>query len=196
MRLFCSVLCLCVVSGTAASASSFVTLPAETATISRSMVFFGTPAPATPRADGADLQEVVETVALNYPAPIGLRGDPTTEAGSPRALFPDPFTQISPSVIALGEPAQEVENMEVAAIGAKTPATRGPRFAPMVIRGGITGDAFQSVQPAIADPGMSPAPVQVSSPPTRNSPGPAAPEPMPTPAPPPPAPAAQTRLPE
>ncbi|MDP3896636.1 MAG: hypothetical protein Q8Q62_08165 [Mesorhizobium sp.] len=175
-----------------------MTLPAEKAAISRSMVFYGTPpeviatAPAQPAASPGD-DAIVPDVALAYPAPL----DPAL-----RPAPPAPYTMLSPSIIALGEPAQPVEDMNVAAIGNSPPALRRSEPAPMVIRGGIAGDAFARETPPQAGPANeapTPAPEQVSARPTKDNPGPRMPDPQPTPAPPPPAPAApaaQTRLPE
>lgn len=185
-----------------ASASSFLTLPAEKAAISRSMVFFGTPpmaiakAPEAPAAVSTD-DAIVPDIALAYPAPL----DPALRPARP-APAAVPYTMLSPSIIALGEPAQPVEDMNVAAIGNNGPALRRPDLAPMVIRGGIAGDAFSRATPLPAGPANEasmPAPDQVSAQPTKDKPGPRMPDPLPTPAPPPPAPAAppaQTRLPE
>ena len=51
------------------------------------------------------------------------------------------FLVVSPSVVSMGEPAVADEN--VAAIGAKGSQTRHDAL-PLVIRGGLTGDAFSS----------------------------------------------------
>lgn len=49
-----------------------------------------------------------------------------------------------PSIVALGKPAPEIAYEKVAAIAPRRP----PRFEPVVIRGGIVGNAFV---PASAD---------------------------------------------
>lgn len=60
--------------------------------------------------------------------------------------FSDPAPgRIMPSVIAMGEPAPAVTYEKVAAIPNKK--LHGPRFKPLVIRGGIVGDAFAPAEP-------------------------------------------------
>ena len=99
-----------------AEASSIVVLPAMTDQLGPSMIAIGET--ATPDV----------TVAATIPEPA-----------QPPIAEPGQMEIISPSVIALGEPAVAAES--VAAIGTGT-KTLGPNTMPMVIRGGVVGDAF------------------------------------------------------
>jgi hypothetical protein len=114
-----------------AHASSIIVLPGMTGDLGPSMVEFGqTAAP--------DL-----TVLAAMPEPA-----------QPPIAEPGHVDVISPSIIAMGEPA--VANENVAAIDGETKRT-GPSTMPMVIRGGVVGDAFSApsggsvaVQPEVA----------------------------------------------
>ena len=82
----------------------------------------------------------------------------------------------SPSIIAMGEPA--VANENVAAIDGET-KKRGPSSMPMVIRGGVVGDAFSA--PSAASVAVQPpAAAQEPSSESAAKPGsePSAPEPV------------------
>lgn len=112
-----------------AEASSIVTLAATEKKLSPSMIELGEPAPGD--AARADPDVIAE------------------DAGSQDQI------RISPSIVALGEP--EVTSEKVAAIDA---GKHGKRriSAPMVIRGGIVGDAFSPVAtPVAAQPQGSPS---------------------------------------
>lgn len=117
-------------SGTA-SASSFAELEPAGTRISPSIIFLGAPAPST-LPDAA-------TVAQQVPfAPLPAM------AGAQRPDGGSSVTQVSPSIIALGPLQPEVDLSRFAAIGGQhDTAARGQHLAaPMVIRGGLYGDAF------------------------------------------------------
>lgn len=147
---------------TGASASSFETLGAPKAGASSSFVYLGGSEPTlaeAPKTAAPQAKNPVLDTALDYPAPLGkdlATAKPATDDETPRialhypAPMPPglkapngsaPIVKVSRSVIAMGEP--EVEYFKVAAVPKKPAA---PRFAlaPLVIRGGISGDAFES----------------------------------------------------
>jgi hypothetical protein len=162
MRLICVVIFAGTVVSTGASASSFETLGAPKAGASPSFVYLGGSEPKLAEAattGGSGAQSPALATALQYPAPLGkdlTAAKPAADDDEPRialhypAPIPPglkapngsaPIVRLSRSVIAMGEP--EVEYFKVAAVP-KRPAA--PRFAlaPLVIRGGISGDAFVS----------------------------------------------------
>lgn len=121
-------------AGTAAQASSFVVLE-------------------TPRA----LANRAESGSFASPSFV-MPGRPAVapsilfaQADQPRAAqrVPPPVERVSPSIIVLGEPAPAEE--AIASVRTKparpTRAARGRTEMPMVIRGGITGDAFVRAEP-------------------------------------------------
>jgi hypothetical protein len=178
MRLFCVALLLGATAATGASASSFVAIGAPAS--KGSFVYLGAPAsipePVAAVAPSVDPQ----LPPLKYPmqAPPAL------------ATAPAPM-QISPSIVAMGEPA--VEDFQVAAIAEKKPAAHRPDFAPMVIRGGISGEMFAresspSAMPAPSSPHEEPqqASAEPSKPQPQRMPEPPPPEPARAPPPPPP----------
>lgn len=151
MRLYCVTLLIGATAATGASASSFVTVAAPASP--SSIVYYGKPAPVMSAAASV----ATDLPALNYPLPL-----------PPAAPAVAPATPASPSVVALGEPA--VENFQVAAIAEKKPANRRPDFAPMVIRGGISGEMFARESSPVATPASSqPEPAQASAAPTRQT---------------------------
>lgn len=130
MRVFTAFLFFGTVIGSAAQASSF-DVPEEMAeAIGPSMTVIGY---AQPPASGA--QSSFATVQ----APIEAAAQALGSAAP----------AIAPSIIAVGEPALDVEM--VAAIPADAETKPSPRlaFSPMVIRGGLAGDAFAT--PAVPD---------------------------------------------
>jgi hypothetical protein len=135
-----------------ACASSFVTVgvPASTPSI----ITLG--APAVAKAEPASrvdpsLDPRQQALAEMKPGSWQVPATQTAEAYPP---IP------TPSIITLGEPAPAVTDEKVAAI----PETKPTRFAePMVIRGGIVGDAFGSGTPA------APAAEQPASPPVQQA---------------------------
>ena len=100
-----------------AHASSIIVLPAMTDHLSPSMVEVG-------QTGAPDL-----TVLAAMPP------------AQPRIAEPGHVDIISPSIIAIGEPA--VANENVAAIDGETKKA-APGSMPMVIRGGVVGDAFSA----------------------------------------------------
>jgi hypothetical protein len=76
-------------------------------------------------------------ITLGAPAPARQ----AVALGAQSARFAEPPLE-TPSIIALGEPLPEVTFEKVAAI-----PRRGPTFQPLVIRGGIAGDAFAPAIP-------------------------------------------------
>ena len=117
MRVFTAVLFLGTAMG-GAQASSFHVPEAMTEAIGPSMIVIGA---AQPPASGAQ-----------------------SSFGSVQAPG---AAVLSPSIIALGEPALDVE--KVAAIPAAAEKKTPPQLSPMVIRGGLAGDAFAT--PAVPD---------------------------------------------
>jgi hypothetical protein len=112
-----------------AQASSFVVLEPLKDAVGPSMIVLGAPASMAERTP-PEPDTAEPRVALSYPAPGGAPG-------------PEAMRRVSPSIIALGQPIPEVSYEKLAAIEppAPTPKKR-PDFSPMVIRGGIVGDAF------------------------------------------------------
>jgi hypothetical protein len=130
MRVFTAVLFLGTAISSGAQASSFDVPESMTEAIGPSMMAIGD---VLPPASGA--QSSFATVQT----PI--------EAAA-QALGSD-APALAPSIIAIGEPALDVE--KVAAIPADAETKPSPRlaFSPMVIRGGLAGDAFAT--PAVPD---------------------------------------------
>ena len=146
----------------AASASSFVVLPAMEAGLGPSMVELGSPGSAS------------SVVAASTPA----------DAGNPDHALevpPGQSVQISHSIIALGEPDVGLDKVAAITPDAKTSEHAA---APMVIRGGVVGDAFAPAAPSApvtVAPTASPktaadAPQSAGSTPQKPAPG-AAPAP-------------------
>jgi len=121
----------CLMTGMAwsggAQASSIITLPAMKGTVGPSMIALGQPASASVAEADPDIVTPPEVAA----------GGDTSKDGT---QVPGEV-RISPSIVALGEP--EVTSEKVAAIGDDKPTRRNS--PPMVIRGGIVGDAFSPV---------------------------------------------------
>ncbi|HEY4193633.1 MAG TPA: hypothetical protein VGM46_13385, partial [Mesorhizobium sp.] len=111
-----------------------------------------------------------------------MRRFPSLEAiPSGEAISAD--NMATPSIIAMGEPAPGIGYEQVAAI---PKPKRGPLYQPMVIRGGVAGDAFapasSSDQPAVATsaPARSPANPSPAGPASGGQPPSAPPPPTPT----------------
>ena len=130
MRVFTAVLFLGTVMGSGAQASSFDVPEAMTEAIGPSMTVTD------------DVQSPISGAQSSF-----ATVQAPTEAAPP-ALGSD-AQAIAPSIIAVGEPALDVE--KVAAIPAEAEKKSPPRlaFSPMVIRGGLAGDAFAT--PAVPD---------------------------------------------
>ncbi len=167
---------------TGAHASSFVVLDPMTKPLGPSMIVLGSPAPAagTPKtADASPAKPADFGVPLSYPFPgeeaeEGVR-KVATASPSPagpkqadaRAPLPDtsayhvPVPRVlSPSIIAFGDVQPPVSYERLASIGpaAEKKTRRRPELMPMVIRGGLIGDAF--ARPAAATPA---APVKIEA---------------------------------
>ena len=102
-----------------ASASSFVVLPAMEARVGPSMIVLGSP-------------DSPSTVAASMP-------DDTGKPDQALEVPPGESVRLSPSIIALGEPDVGLDKVAAIAPEAKT---SGHAAAPIVIRGGVVGDAF------------------------------------------------------
>ncbi|WP_421913971.1 hypothetical protein [Mesorhizobium sp.] len=113
---------------------------------------------------------IVGSVVLSLAAIAGtaqassliLLGLPGSTPSVIRLAAPD----AKPSVVALGEPRPDVTYEKVAALPDQPTASNGPMQAPMIIRGGVVGGAFD--QPAASAPAA-----------TAVAPTPAATKPMP-----------------
>lgn len=195
---------------TGARASSFVVLDPMTEPLGPSMIVLGPPAPVSAAAKTADVAAAKPAefrVPLAFPLP-GESADgavrdvaaaapppPASTQAHARVPLPDVSTYqvpvprvLSPSIIAFGEVQPPISYEKFASIGPaqEKKASRRPEQMPMVIRGGLIGDAF--ARPAGAAPaepvkveakapaGAAPGPERKDAPPRRDSP-PAAPPP-------------------
>jgi len=155
-------------SAGAARASSFVVMGETEPAATPSIVTLGSPAatrsaearPSTPSWVDKSHQALQEAFRQ-----ADWRSFPSIERQHPG-------TMETPSIVAMGEPFAEVTGEKVAAIPQKR--GQGPNFEPLVIRGGIVGDAFpparvadnaetskkagEPAQQASASDGDSPAP--------------------------------------
>ena len=122
MRPFLPTILLGILASGAADASSFAVFEPVGTRISPSIIFLGTP--SAPAPDAAEQQ------AASAPPPA-LAGAPEPNV-----------TQVSPSVIALAPFQPEVDLSRFAAVDDKPQRMRNPHLPPMVIRGGLFGDAF------------------------------------------------------
>lgn len=80
------------------------------------------------------------------------------------ALEQSKAADITSSVVALGEPIPDVTFEKVAALPEQPAAKHGPVQAPMIIRGGVVGDAFDMPAPRAAPAGTAAAPAPVAAP--------------------------------
>ena len=192
---------------TGAQASSFVVLDPMTEPLGPSMIVLGSPAPG-PVAEVAKTTDVAAAkpaefkVPLAFPLPGGSADGAVRDvaAATPaqvaaRSPLPDlsayqvPLPRmLSPSIIAFGEVQAPISYEKSASIAPEEgkKARRRPEQMPMVIRGGLIGDAF--ARPAGATPpepvkveakapaGAAPGPERKDAPPKRDTP-PAAPPP-------------------
>jgi hypothetical protein len=187
-----------------AHASSFVTLEPLETSLGPSMIVLGEPSPSVMQIP-APAADPVAMAALSYPYPgdkvvvsgdrVVVSGDRVTAGDRLSQSASSSFVTLSRSMIALGEPPVAFE--KVAAIAPQEPSSR-PRSLPLVIRGGVLGDAF--VRSAPASVAITPEPTQEAT--SAPAGGPASPrreeptrEPV-APAPAPVAPAPPTRSPE
>lgn len=141
--MFVRVIGVLIVTTGAAHASSFVAMGELAPASTPSIVSLGVPAPA----------RIAET-----------RPSHTLEPEADRHSFtPDPHEAEAiagtPSIVAMGEPWPQVTSEQVAAIPRNR--RRGPDFRPLVIRGGLVGDAFAVAKPD--SPKAAAAPTQEAS---------------------------------
>ncbi|MBX3529154.1 MAG: hypothetical protein KF849_01000 [Rhizobiaceae bacterium] len=185
MKLLLATLLAAMAAAAPAAASSFVLLQKARTQPSPSIIMFVEPAETRPTASAAD---VPGATPLVYPAAA------PSFATLPQAQV---YQRVSASIIAMGEPA--VEPTIVASIAQDEKRPRNPHLPPMVIRGGLSGDAFvrgnglaavpaatASAVAAAPGQGNAPAPGQQRQPEQPKAPPPPQPQ----------APAAPTRLPE
>jgi hypothetical protein len=175
MRLFFATILTAFMASNAANASSFVTPREITAPSSPSIVTLGGSSPSI--------------VAAREPSIERFGGLPVDERK---------FVTVSPSVIAMVDAAQPVAFENVASIGDEEHKRRLRDTLPMVIRGGIIGDAFSSSSAPSASGEAAPsqpqpqqqvaAPRPGSGQPEPRQPGPSEDDRMPKSALPPPAP--------
>lgn len=126
--MFVRVIGVLIVTTGAAHASSFVAMGELAPASTPSIVTFGaTPARIAEARPSYDLLPEADRHSFT-PAPHGVEAI----AGMP-------------SIVAMGEPWPEVTNEQVAAIPRSR--RRGPKFQPLVIRGGLVGDAFALAKP-------------------------------------------------
>lgn len=185
MKLLLATFLTAMAAAAPAAASSFVLLERATTQPSPSIILFVEPNSAKP---STGQPELLGAAPLVYPA-----APPSFAAAS----APERIQRVSASIIAMGEPA--VEPTIVASIAQAEKRPRDPHLPPMVIRGGLSGDAFVrgtglAAAPAETAPAVAAAPGQGNAPAPGQQRQPEQPK-----APPPPqpqAPAAPTRLPE
>ena len=137
MRYLFPIVLLGMLASGPAGASSLLQRAAEP--VSPSIIYYG-----EPKAGSIETAPDVVTEP-----PIPLEAPPAGVASADR----DPIV-VSPSVIALGEPA--VESGHVASIGEKRNRRPPP---PMVIRGGVSGEPSARPEPAGSPPLQATAPV-------------------------------------
>lgn len=162
-----------------AAASSFVSPREIKGGLSRSMMVLGEPSPNQPKlAAAAPEADRVPLVPLAYPLPWDP-SRPSSQSGAIRV--------ISRSVIAMGEPPVTFEQVAAIEPAKTTKPHRAPASLPMVMRGGIIGDAFPTSAPVPVAPKPGQQVVETSgkSPAKPSSPQPVQPA-TPPPAPPPP----------
>jgi hypothetical protein len=82
------------------------------------------------------------------------------------ALEQSKAADIKSSVVALGEPMSDVTYEKVAALPEQPAAKHGPMQAPMIIRGGVVGSAFDTPAPRAAPAGTVTAPAPAATAPT------------------------------
>ena len=132
MRFFAAFLVLAAITTGGAEASSFVVLESMTESVGPSMMVLGAPAPENP-----SMPVTAASVAAPSPSSTILPGHVAPPSGQ---------IVLSPSIIAMGEPATAIEYENVAAIqpaAEKEKRPQRPAAMPMVIRGGLVSDAFE-----------------------------------------------------
>ncbi|MBO6718970.1 MAG: hypothetical protein JJ913_13515 [Rhizobiaceae bacterium] len=183
MRYIFATILMAILASSAANASSIVVLPAHEGPASPSIVTLGNSSPSVVAAREPETTE--------WPSVERFGGEQQRERR---------FVNVSASVIAMVDAPQPVAFENVASISDDEAANQRARDAmPMVIRGGIVGDAFVSRSaPATVTSERPQREQQVSAPPPPRDegssrpqprdPGPQAPQPQPKSALPPPAP--------
>jgi hypothetical protein len=130
----------------AARASSFVVMGEAAPASTPSIITLGSPTSTrlarTQARPSSWIDKSIEQLQQAY-----LRAKQTDRQPYPSVESLDSGGMETPSIIALGEPAPEITYEKVAAIPQKQ--RHGPMFKPLVIRGGVVGDAFA---PASAGP--------------------------------------------
>jgi hypothetical protein len=143
MRLFFATILMAFLASSAASASSFVTPDEITTLSSPSIIILGESSPSVVTANTPDIGSL-------HPSIERFGGLPPEERK---------FISVSPSVIAMVDAPQPVAFENVAAIGGEQANGRLRGTLPMVIRGGIVGEAFGTA-PAAPSSGGEAAPSQ------------------------------------
>lgn len=149
MKTFAAILLFLVLAGTAARASSFVEPEEMDNPLGPSMVALGEPAQATAEAE-AESPSIVALGSESAPEPViasaPVRRPPHDTAPADAAPADSAgltLVSVSPSIVASQAAVSGIDEAKTAAIGDDGAAPkRGPHFEPMVIRGGIKGDAF------------------------------------------------------
>lgn len=173
MRLAFATILMAFGATNAANASSFVVLDPLKDAESPSIIVLGKPESGSFTAAGEPRH-----AAIPMPSFERFGGAPASE---PK------FITVSPSVIAMVDTPGPVTMENVASIGDSRSRTRSPHTLPMVIRGGIVGDAFVSgampgsSTPAAVDHAAQPQQEVSSAPPPSAAKQPASPDIPPSP---------------
>jgi hypothetical protein len=139
MRLVFATILMAISASNAASASSFVTPDEITTPSSPSIIVLGEASPSIAAADAPDN-------GASQPSIERFGGLPPEERK---------FISVSPSVIAMVDAPQPVAFENVASIGDEQANRRLRGTLPMVIRGGIVGEAFSAAPAAPSSSGSS-----------------------------------------
>ncbi|CAH2395046.1 hypothetical protein [Mesorhizobium ventifaucium] len=115
-------------------------------------------------------------------------GAPSSTPSVVRLGAPEPvkvaWSSSTPSIVALGEPVPDVTYEKVSAIPTQTKPKHDVMQSPMIIRGGIVGDAFTKPAPSAASAAAAPGAATKSDKKitaTNSPPEPATPQPTPIP---------------
>jgi hypothetical protein len=141
MRLFFATILMAFLASSAASASSFVVLEGISTPTSPSIIVLGETSPSVVAAKAPDIG------SLN-PSIERFGGLPPEERK---------FITVSPSVIAMVDAPQPVAFENVASIGDEQANRRLRGTLPMVMRGGIVGEAFSAAPAAPSSGGAAPS---------------------------------------
>ena len=174
MRLVFATILMAFCATNAANASSFVVLDPLESPESSSIIVLGKPESGSFTAAG---EPDAQQAAIPMPSFERFGGAPAEE---PK------FVNVSPSVIAMVDTQQPIAMENVASIGDSKRRKRSPHSLPMVIRGGIVGDAFATRSasapsgPIVNEPAAPPQQEVSSAPPSPSNP-PATPDMPPSP---------------